>query len=269
MPADRFIHPRLGHSVKVTSLTDLEFRVWIQYLLSADDYGVMRDSAVTLQADNDHIARRANKLIQRCLDTLAKPEGLLRRFEHQGRGYVYQYDWQDFQRIGYPRATSNPVPPPDALAECSPKTRKLFGRHPLQISELSPEDLQKGSEKVSQHFPPSRAREMATANGYGSNGHGEEARADMAARFLERYQELYAEHRHGARLHIKPSLDWTRVKDLLLTWDVDRLEKLAVILLTTDDDWVSKTDRGIGVFVSRASWCDDRLKAWEAEHAER
>ena len=109
----------------------------------------------------------------------------------------------------------------------------------------------------------------ADGRGMGWDGKERDSEKDhgaSAAHFLERYQALYAEHRKGARLHIKPSLDWTRVCDLLQTWDVDRLEKLAVILLTTDDEWIAKTDRGIGVFVARASWCDDRLKAWEADH---
>jgi len=87
-----------------------------------------------------------------------------------------------------------------------------------------------------------------------------------AAWFCARFTELYTLHRHGAHYHVKPSLDWTRICDLLTTWNIARLEKLAVILLTTDDEWIAKTDRGIGVFVARASWCDDRLKAWELEH---
>lgn len=88
----------------------------------------------------------------------------------------------------------------------------------------------------------------------------------VAARFCERFAQLYTQHRNGAHYHLKPSLDWSRVCQLLTTWNVARLEKLAVILLTTDDVWISSTDRGIGVFLAKASWCDDRLKAWETEH---
>ena len=122
------------------------------------------------------------------------------------------------------------------------------------------------------HALRTRARETKSSNDERRTSdvlagkQGERVHGDTAARFLERYQELYAQYRLGARLHIKPSLDWTRVCDLLITWDAERLEKLAVILLTTDDEWVAKTDRGIGVFVAKASWCDDRLKAWEASH---
>ncbi len=88
--------------------------------------------------------------------------------------------------------------------------------------------------------------------------------AQRAADFLERYQELYAQHRRGARLVMKPALDWDRCCGLCRVWDSARLEKLAIVFLTTDDDWISRTDRGFGVFCSRASWADDRLKQAEA-----
>lgn len=89
-----------------------------------------------------------------------------------------------------------------------------------------------------------------------------------AAAFVTRYALLYQQHRRGAKLlRSRPTLDWEQACDLVRTWDDARLEKLAVIFLTTDDEWIARTDRGFRVFVSRASWCDDRLREWEAKQA--
>lgn len=99
--------------------------------------------------------------------------------------------------------------------------------------------------------------------GSGEKPPDSDALDDRAARFLDRYQALYREHRHGAHVLIKPSLDFQRSCDLCRAWPDARLEKMAVILLTTDEEWVMRTDRGFGVFVSRATWCDDKLKQWE------
>lgn len=94
--------------------------------------------------------------------------------------------------------------------------------------------------------------------------------AHRAARLLETYEELFSKHRNGAKFHRKPSLDFQRALGLCETWgDDDRLRKMAEILLTTDEDWVARSDRGFGVFVARATWCDDRLSEWEAQQARK
>ncbi len=129
MPDDRFFHKRACHSERVNLLTDLEFRVWWQYVMSADDFGVMRASAVTLQADNDHLGNRPAKVLVRCIDALVTAD-LIREFEHQKRRYVYQHDWQTYQKVSYPRATNHPMPPTDLLAKCDEPTQKLFLMHP-------------------------------------------------------------------------------------------------------------------------------------------
>lgn len=164
MPADRLFHPRLGHSEKVTGLSDLEFRVWVIYQLTSDDYGVMRKSSVTIQASDDSLASRPAKAIEAALKRLVSV-GLLDKFDHQGRTYVYQRDWQNFQRVKHPRDTMQPAPPEHLIARCSPPTQKLFGSHPTthqkDVGNISEMDLEEKSELGSLAC----ARERETANG--------------------------------------------------------------------------------------------------------
>lgn len=183
MPDDRFLHPRLGHSEKVFQLTDLEFRVWIQYQLSADDCGVMRCSAMTLQAANERLAKMGGKRLESCMARLTAI-GLLSSFLHQGRTYLCQLDWQDWQKVRYPRASVNPQPDHDTLAKCSPKTIALFR---LQAKEhrsahgAITDTEREGHGDVSENDPqPTRAgacerprlTAAAAANGNGSAARG-------------------------------------------------------------------------------------------------
>jgi hypothetical protein len=167
VPDDRFIHRKAGHSEKVNLLTDLEHRVWVQMILSADDFGVLRASAVTLQADNDHLANRPATKVQRCIDAVIK-RGLFDVFEHQKRRYVFQKDWQFWQKVSYPRATNNPKPPADGLAICDEPTQKLFGMHPGGGGKKRKEDSEKVPGTFPEDSPPMRAGAPAkrlTANG--------------------------------------------------------------------------------------------------------
>ena len=84
-----------------------------------------------------------------------------------------------------------------------------------------------------------------------------------AGRFCERFAELFLQHRGGARYYQQPNLDWQRVCRLLTVWDAARLEKLAVLLLTTDDPWISGTGRNIAILEKKASFLDDLLRQWE------
>jgi hypothetical protein len=54
--------------------------------------------------------------------------------------------------------------------------------------------------------------------------------------------------------------------ELCATWDDERLTKLAVIFLTTDEQWISGTGREFHIFHSKAQWCEERLAAWEAQN---
>jgi hypothetical protein len=179
MPDERFLHRRLGHSEKVCSLTDFEFRVWTQYQLSADDYGVMRYSPDQVRADNDALAARPVRQVERAIERILVV-GLLRAFEHQGRGYVFQTDWQDFQKIRHPRTPIHPCPPPDCLSNCTVATIDLFRSHPGCSSEALSEDF--GT--TSGILPGlARARGRETANGQRLTANGSEKMTPLRAGF--------------------------------------------------------------------------------------
>ncbi len=126
MPADRLFHARLGHSAKVSSLSDLAFRVWATYLLAADDFGVMRGDAVAFQAAHDALRGRPAEVVAASIERLVEV-GLVEGFEHQGARYLYQRDWQDFQRVRFPGRTLHPLP---AEATVSARTLYLWSAHP-------------------------------------------------------------------------------------------------------------------------------------------
>jgi uncharacterized protein YdaU (DUF1376 family) len=134
---------------------------------------------------------------------------------------------------------------------------------------VQPEGQPTGQPKSSLRSPVSdllSARSVHTRPTSFESQQEDQALMNRAGDLLNRYAELFYEHRKGARYHNRMHIDFDKALGLVRTWEDDkRLEKLAVIVLTTDDEWIARSDRGFGVFASRASWADDRLSAWEAE----
>lgn len=91
--------------------------------------------------------------------------------------------------------------------------------------------------------------------------------SERAGDLIRKYEELYAHYRGGAKMRMRPALDFTEALTLVQIWDDARLEKLAAIVLTTDDQWISRTDRGFKIFALKASWADNRLVEWESKKA--
>lgn len=82
---------------------------------------------------------------------------------------------------------------------------------------------------------------------------------ERAAAFLERYQALYVEYRKGAHYHHRP-IDFQHALELCRTWTDDaRLDKIAIVFLTTDHKFAEEGSRTVGQLAAMASWCDDRL----------
>lgn len=88
---------------------------------------------------------------------------------------------------------------------------------------------------------------------------------ERAGRFIERYQALYQQHRHGARYVVKEGRDYPEAVSLCATWPDDRLDLLATIFLTSNHKFAEEGSRTIGQFRSLASWCDSRLAEHQAK----
>jgi hypothetical protein len=121
----RLIHRVAGTGERSGSLNHLQFRVWVQYKLSADDYGVCPAEATKIQGDNPALQREPAKRIQQAIEALiAAP--LVGFFLDGKRRYLYQPDWQDWQRIKWPTETVLPPIPFSELEKCSASTQALL-----------------------------------------------------------------------------------------------------------------------------------------------
>ncbi len=143
MADTRVLHKRGSHGERIKALSHLEFRVWVQYVLSADDFGVMRASASVVRADNPTLEREPLRKIDAALSAI-RASGLTSDFTDQGERYYWQLNWQDYQDVRHPRKTPLPRPSAEVLLNASEATQGLFRKHPRSL----PQDSGKVSESL-------------------------------------------------------------------------------------------------------------------------
>lgn len=137
-----------------------------------------------------------------------------------------------------------------ALGEGWPALRKTDLDHPSPNQEQEQEQEQEQS----------TAREARKADADRELGTGP---------FVRRFCDLYAKYQSGARYHVVASKHIPLVRGLLRTHGRERLEKLAIVMLTaTADAWLNETDRGLEVLNGKINWLERRLAQYEAEHGE-
>jgi hypothetical protein len=187
MPANRIISPRLGRSQKVSNLTDAEFRVWVQYLLAADDFGIMPLAAASIQSGSKSLASKPSTVIRRCLEHIISV-GLVLTFEHQEQTFIYQSDWQDYQKVKWPAKTINPAPPVETLSD---ETQWLFQVFPG--GQQVPKRIRGSSVEVPSKFLDGTfpRHQTLTANSTPSVGSLEESPRETTPPFDRWFWELH------------------------------------------------------------------------------
>lgn len=116
---------------------------------------------------------------------------------------------------------------------------------------------------------------VVTSGVFSEKGTGEkptpiadEDSGDLARWLLESYPAWYCDERKGARIPLlMGNLVFLEAIEIVTTWpDRVRLEKLARIVLSTNDPFIAGTDRGWKIFKIKAPWADDKLRQFELEN---
>lgn len=186
---------------------------------------------------------------------------MIRRYsDENGHGYIWIRSFTKHQR-------PHPKEPASLIPECTSRavikhgkpckkttSPQSNGTRNLDSGTRKLDPCTTGADAPTQVVDPDLLSETETVSN-----------AETAA-FVKRFCELYRQHRHGARYVVKRAKDIPQVKALLQVFGPERLERVATVLLTTDEEWIEHTDRGIGILSVKASWCDGMLAEYEAEH---
>lgn len=151
--------------------------------------------------------------------------------------------------------------------------------HAQASTQAQPTQHPSRAQAQRKHKPPvsglSSSEERSLQN-YGPADAVGERDADLAdpvksgeiSGFLRRFCELYTLYRFKAKYFVKRTQHVPIVRQLLGVYTPQRLEKLAVVLLTTDDEWISHTDRGLNILSVKAAWLDGLLAEYESKNGE-
>lgn len=277
MPDDRLLHSRLGYSAKVSGLDHLTYRVWTQYLLSADDYGVMPCNAAVIRGANLALAKVPEDEIHACLETIITCE-LVLAFEHQGQRYVCSPEWQDYQKVRFQRTSYHPTPPPKVLSKCSPKTREVFEKRDRETTVVVPKysrnavvatpdrirNVPTDSSSLESSQPQANGLRL-TASGSGSGEEPEKGKfrptdVDDVGTFAEQWPGLVAAVTGRPHHLIVEPRYWPDIQLLIGTYGLTRSVELAEALLRTPH-WDGKP-RTIAMLRANAPEID----RWLVEH---
>lgn len=108
----------------------------------------------------------------------------------------------------------------------------------------------------------SREKTLGSEKGSGEKPNADEI-GQRAHRLIENYPRWFSQYRAGATTLGGGPIDFQKACEVCTAWDDARIEKLAALVLTTDEGFIAGTDRAFRIFAMKASWADDRLRQWE------
>jgi hypothetical protein len=234
------IHDGAMTHPKVLGLSDRAFRLWVWGLTYAQQH--LTNGWLPTLAIPAALAKSVKDLVMAAL------------WEPIETGFqIHDYlDWNDSREL----VTKKRHDAKERMASARERSSSVRSNVHANNSRTSPEVLRglvSSSNSLKREAP--------------IGGTTDDALAERAGRFCERYAELYPLHRRGARYLPKPALDYVKACELCAVWDNERLERLAIVFLKCEEPFAQSGSRTIGQFAAMASWADDRLREVEAKSA--
>jgi len=270
MPWVRIDEHAMSHR-KLRALSDGAFRLWVEGLAHCQRH--LTNGAISSQDLRNFRYKRSRRVAELCTSV----EGAPPLWIPTGDGFtVHDYlIWNDDREIVLARR-SKARERMQRLRAGSPE--RSGARSGARSDERAANVRDSTPHQVPQRSKPVRSRSAKTAltgrspkepatAGEGIPDTEEVDPANAAAgAFIRAFCDLYSKHRHGAKYLVVRLRDVPLVKRLLRTYPATRLMHMATALLTTEDEWIAETDRGIGILSTKATWLDSRLAEYEAEH---
>lgn len=252
MARGRMISKTLGHSRKYAALPieagklgEFAQALFSMLVANSDDFGRQAGDPYTVKLAVWPSSRRKESDFTVALTAMHRV-GLIQWYDDNGQQFIEITDFEKHQS-GLHKRTHSAFPAPSGK----------FPEIPGQPNLIEP-NLTKPIQSSESATTAEADEDLAI----GVSG------ADVAG-FLKRFCESYSKHRFGAKYLVRRQVDVPLVRRLLAVYDSPRLEKLSVVLLTTDDEWISHTDRGIGILSTKAAWLDGLLSEHEHDAKKR
>lgn len=231
--------------------------VWITLLAMADKFGVADGSVPGIAT----LARVSVADCQKALGKLQAPDKDSRSDEYEGRrirkidgGWLilnhekYRAKIDDDERREYLRIKK--AESRKRLASTVNRGQQASKKSTQPEEAPEPETRSDTKREKKNAAPPARVSLSPSTN---------PDLSERAGAFLERYQALYSKHRKGAHYHHRP-IDFQHALELCRTWEDDaRLDKIAIVFLTTDHKFAEEGSRTVGQLAAMASWCDGKM----------
>jgi hypothetical protein len=141
--------------------------------------------------------------------------GLVMSFDHQGQQYLCSLDWQEYQKVRFPRKSYLPTPPAEVLRKCCAETRAFFGRKTEKspgLTRVSHRLTANASTPSLSSVPEGESEGGAAAPSFGPlelSGLWNDAVDEAGADFPQVKQVSGTRRKHAAaRLAEHPEEDW-------------------------------------------------------------